>query len=75
MGFGSVFDGDFTAGHLANISTQGVFDLIKNVTFPGDQNSSVVEIGANEVDQFHLPRTETIIAEMSDAYHGNFVKI
>ena len=69
MGFGTVFENDFNCGHLENISTQAVFDLIKHVKLPDPNGSTFVEIGSGEIAEYHIPRNETIVPDVSNA-HG-----
>jgi hypothetical protein len=72
-GFGSVFDGYFRGGQLEEVSTQAVLDLFKNVN-EGGSNSTVIEIGVDEVDKFHLPGVieadGTVVSETVDVREG-----
>ena len=71
--FGSVFDGVTGGGSLLNMSTQAVMELIKNVSIPGDENAAaVVEIDAQELDQFNISRNRVVSHEL-DTFHGKIV--
>ena len=70
LGFGSVFDGMYEGGKFINISTQAVFDLMKHIKIP-EERSSIVEIGSGEIEEYDIPRTETIIPDLSHT-HGKW---
>ena len=64
-GFGSVFDGEFDGGSFANLSTQAVMSLIKNVSGEAQVEPGIVLIGADEIQEHHIPRLEGIGQETS----------
>ena len=74
LGFGSVFDGTYAGGQFANISTQAVFDLMKHIPIPEESGSAFIEIGSPEIEQFEIPRNETIVPDLSIA-HGKWFYI
>ncbi len=58
-GFGTVFDGVYRGGQFEDLSTQAVLSLIKHIHVESEENSSgLIEIGADEVQAFHIPRDE-----------------
>ena len=61
LGFGSIFEGGNELGNLANISTQAVMDLMRNMTVPTiGSESPFVEIGRQEILAHNIPRAENI---------------
>ena len=56
LGFGSVFNGSDDLGDYANISTQAVMSLIKNVGDEFSGSNEHVVIDAEEVNRFCLPQ-------------------
>ena len=54
LGFGSVYDGSEQLGQFANLSTQAVMSLIKNISDCDNEPSQVV-LGTFEVDEFCIP--------------------
>ena len=64
LGFGSIFEGDNDLGNLANVSTQVVMDLMRNITVPSvESQSSFVEIGGHEIEVHNIPRSENALHE------------
>ena len=71
-GFGTIFDGVFVNGHFEDVSTQAVMELIRKVSRESDKNGSgFVEIGVQEVQDYHIPRPDPIAQETN---HGNHLK-
>ena len=58
LGFGSVADGLF--GQFANISTQAVFDLFKNVDKNILDPQSIVEISTTDVESHCIPQRDDL---------------
>ena len=57
LGFGSVYEGLEDYGPYANISTQAVMSLIKNIG-KGVEDPSQVVLGTFEVDEYCIPQTD-----------------
>jgi len=66
-GFGSVFDGLNVPGNLANVSTQAVLEMFKNVQ---EDASSFVAIDMNEIEQFNISGVATN-SEVDTEQRGN----
>ena len=62
-GFGSVFEDVDDFGQLGNLSTQAILSFIKNVPEGGLIGGEVVGIGEHELEEFHIPRTETLFSD------------
>ena len=72
-GFGSVFDGAEAGGNLLNLSTQAVLALMRNVDVGSlDPTSSFVELGEDNIEQYHVPQGPNIGQERSTDI-GKFV--
>ena len=70
-GFGNIFDGFTVDGHLQEVSTQAVMELIRKVSCESNNiGSGFVEIGAQDVQDYHIPRPDPIAQKTN---HGNFV--
>ena len=65
LGFGSVFDGDGGLGQFAEISTQAVIDLIKNVDTDSVGIGSHVEISTSDVDKFCIKHPDNFTRQSS----------
>ena len=75
LGFGTIFDGVNFGGQLANISTQAVFDMMRNIKIPGEETeSSFIEMAALDMDEFNIPRTVSASSELSTS-HGNLYNV
>jgi hypothetical protein len=74
-GFGSVFDGDYDGGHLENVSTQVVLDLMKNVDCGNPTESEFVQIEAQDVHDYHISRSEDAAHYNSDGEKMLFFEI
>ena len=61
-----MLDGDSVLGQYASISTQAVFDLIKNVDKNLFDPGAIVEISTTDVESFCIPQRDA-----SDRQSGN----
>jgi hypothetical protein len=59
-----VFNAADGYGEFAEMSTQAVMNLIKNVDVNDQEGLAHVEITASEVDSFYLPRPEVANCEV-----------
>ena len=60
LGFGSVFDGVGGLGQFAEISTQAVIDLIKNVDTDSVVIGSHVEISTSDINKFCIEHPDDV---------------
>ncbi len=73
LGFGTVFDGDFGGGKFENISTQAVFDLMRNVKVPEENDPPLVAMDVGEIEDFNIPREEAILPDQSNDLGNYFI--